>query len=114
MSTEAFAPNRGFVAPAATPDFQASIGLTASPQYLAFPSGMLAGPGSTVYVFADGGSGLAFCFSTANVPALTYSNGLPVPANSVHSFRVPQGATGISVIGQSASGTCRLVLGEGM
>lgn len=112
MSNFAFLADKSMVAPAGTPITQANVGLLATPQFLAFP--VAPGQHGTMYILSEGGTGLSFVFSTGNVANLTYGNGVPMLPNMAMTKRIPEGATGISVIGQSATGTVRICTGAGL
>jgi len=109
----AFSPVRSYLSASQTPDCQQSLALTTSPQYMAFPTGMVGRPGVTIEVTCDGGAGLAFIFSNAAVAALSYANGLPVLPGQSKLYGVPDGCPGLTVIGASAAGNIRFVIGTG-
>lgn len=112
MSDLAFMPHGAYPGSTGTPNAQTPVGLTGAAQTINLPFAAGGGAQNSMRIFVDGGSGLAWCYGSN--PNLTYSNGLPMPANSVEVFRVPAGVTQITVIGQSASGTVRVSSGEGM
>jgi len=69
---------------------------------------------------ADGGSILIAVDGTANVAwsygastGLTVSNGVFMLANTKETFSIPGGVTQMSVIGASAAGTFRVMVGDG-
>ena len=93
----------------ATPTAQTNLAITAAVQQLTIP--LIPQEGCSILIAVDGGSNIAWSFGVAT--NLTIGNGVFMFANSKETFGCPPYTTQISVIGASALGTIRVIVGDG-
>lgn len=67
--------------------------------------------GCTALIAVDGAANIAWSYGASS--GLTMNNGVFMFANSKESFTMPGGTTQMSIIGASAAGTFRVILGDG-
>lgn len=67
--------------------------------------------GCSVLIAVDGASNVAWSYGASS--GLTLSNGVFMLSNTKETFTMPGGITQMSVIGASASGTFRVIIGDG-
>jgi len=101
-----FAPNGAI---GATPTAQTTLAVSAAVQQVTIP--LVPQGGCTMRLITDGGTGIAWAAGTAG--SMTINNGCFQMPNTTQDYSVPQGVTQISVIGASAAGTLRIILGIG-
>jgi len=92
-----------------TPTAQAALVISASVQQLNLPA--TASDDNTMQVSVDGAASVAWSYGVS--ASLTLSNGCFVAANTTRVFLLPPRVTQLSVIGASAVGTLRVVVGQG-
>lgn len=92
-----------------TPTAQAALSITASVQQLTLPS--IPAEGCSARIIVDGTANVAWSYGTSS--SLSISNGVFMLANTSEVFSIPGGVTQLSVIGASAAGTFRVVIGDG-
>lgn len=92
-----------------TPAAQTSQAIAATVTTFSLPNVPV--EGCTMMISVDGGANVAWSFGASS--GLTMNNGVFMFANSKEAFSVPGGTTQLSVIGASATGTFRVVLGDG-
>jgi hypothetical protein len=93
-----------------TPTAQTAASITAAVTQLTLPP--IPAEGCSALIAVDGAANVAWSFGTSS--GLTISNGVFMFANSKEIFSIPGGVTTISLIGASAAGTLRVVVGDGM
>lgn len=93
-----------------TPAAQTSIAITAAVQQLTLPP--IPAEGCSALITVDGASNVAWSFGVSS--GLTLGNGVFLLANTQGAFSIPGGVTQMSVIGASAAGTFRVVIGDGV
>ena len=93
----------------ATPTAQTSIAISAAVQQLTLPP--LPVEGGSMLVAVDGASNIAWCYGVS--AGLTIGNGVFMFANTKQVFSIPPGITQLSVIGATAAGVFRVVVGDG-
>ncbi len=92
-----------------TPTAQATLAVSAAVQQVTLP--IVPSDGCTMRLITDGGTGIAWAAGTS--ASLTVANGCFQMPNTTFDYSVPSGVTQISVIGASAAGTLRIILGHG-
>lgn len=92
-----------------TPTAQVALSITAAVQQITLPT--MPTEGCTALIAVDGSANVAWCYGVSS--GLTISNGVFMLANSKESFSIPGGISQLSVIGASALGTFRVVIGDG-
>ena len=92
-----------------TPTAQTALAITAAVQQITLP--LIPAEGCSMLIAVDGASNVAWSFGISS--GLTISNGVFMLANSKETFGVPGGITQLSVIGASAVGTFRVIIGDG-
>ena|ERR1700676_1104600 len=93
-----------------TPAAQTNIAITAAVQQLTLPP--IPAEGCTALITVDGAANVAWSFGASS--GLTLGNGVFLLANTRSAFGIPGGTTQMSVIGASAAGTFRVVIGDGV
>jgi len=101
-----FAPNGAI---GTTPTAQTTLAVSAAVQQVTLP--IVPQGGCTMRLITDGGTGIAWAAGTAG--SMTINNGCFQMPNTTFDYSVPSGVTQISVIGASAAGTLRIILGHG-
>ncbi|CAB3782101.1 hypothetical protein [Paraburkholderia fynbosensis] len=93
----------------ATPAAQAQIAVTTSVQQINLPAVPV--QGGTMRMVVDGSANIAWSYGVS--ASLSMTNGVPMLANTIETFTVPDGVTQLSVIGAAAGSTLRIVVGDG-
>ncbi len=92
-----------------TPTAQVALAITAAVQQITIPAVPV--EGGTMIIAVDGASNVAWSYGASS--GLTINNGVFMFANSNETFTIPGGITQLSVIGASAAGTFRVIVGDG-
>lgn len=93
-----------------TPTAQTALAITAAVQQITLP--LMPAEGGSMMISVDGASSVAWSFGVS--ASLSISNGVFMFANTKEVFGCPGGITQLSVIGASAAGTFRVVIGDGL
>ena len=92
-----------------TPTAQTALAITAAVQQITLPP--IPAEGCSMLIAVDGASNVSWSYGVSS--GLTISNGVFMLANAKETFSIPGGITQLSVIGASAVGTFRVIVGDG-
>ena len=94
---------------ATTPTIQYNAPITTGITQVTFPP--ISQDGASVLIAIDGASNVSWCYGVSS--GLTVGNGSFMFGNTKETFGLPGGVTQISLIGASAVGTFRVIIGDG-